>query len=760
MSSFMDFLSPQNKRKISQKHLLHRPALNKINLSSIQKGIDNHRIDTSLGWSFMKGLEHIIRQLLLEKIHDRRTRSVSTGLKNSLDLFGKDYALLLKAAILSERGVAGVQIMQLTVIKFIIRTTLKETAAIQDGLIQDILPFPKGFGSKQNRVSDLTFLATRRAWVSCNIRTLHEHAINLLFSQISLLENAMRTSQLREKFLADKHWTIRREVLLNPLLADPNGKGSHFSIALSHYVLLNEQKGNCYSFDVLSELIDNTLEYITQKQNLTIDSNHDQGISWLDSVDNIDFLFTPPSLVDTNSSMFVIPTEPDKSDLKRKKQATNILYRAFKKAKIPTHIAAAYKVAEMPGQNFRELTPYQLYQALSGETSLRITAKKLQAITRTRSSQNRDNIFSVKDIANTKREIERLSQSELKDLIVKFIRDFVRYRRDLKYWDILNNAMDQINILNDTRLLLLSSSNGLLHTFCPESLKKETEEDIRSHVILKADIRGSTTTTSEFCKRGLNPATHFGEHFFAPIQDLIRIYGAETVFIEGDAIILCFMVYHKSPEKGTATARACSLAKKILSVVEKQNENLRSKDLPELELGIGICFENAPPTFLYYGEKRIMISPAIGTADRLSSCSWDLRKKYENQKILTNVMVYQRYDKAEKAEKGITTIRYNLGGIELDVPGFNKLKKELKLSSYKIRLPGEKATSSLFYVGEYYDSEETCNQVVVRQATIIPWDNSSNNLQSAAVSNNYYEVVTTPRLLDKVNEILNRKTDK
>jgi len=163
--------------------------------------------------------------------------------------------------------------------------------------------------------------------------------------------------------------------LLNPLLADPNGQGTHFSIALSHYILLNEQKGHGYSYDVLSELIDNTLEAIAQKQNLAIDSNHDQGISWLDSVVNIDFLFIPPSLVDTNSSMFVVPPEPDKVDLKRKRQATNMLYKAFKKAGILDHIAAAYKVAEMPGQNFRELTPYQLYQALSGETSLRITVK-------------------------------------------------------------------------------------------------------------------------------------------------------------------------------------------------------------------------------------------------------------------------------------------------------------------------------------------------------------------------------------------------
>ncbi len=756
MFSFLGFPGPQDNKK-SPPYTLSRPELDKINLSSIQKGIDNHRIDTSLGWGFKKGLEHIIRQLLLEKIHDRRTRSVSTDLKNNLDLFGKDYTLLLEEAILSERGVAGVQIMQLSIIKFIIHSTQKETAAIQDSLIQDILLFPQGFNSKLERVTDVNFLANRRTWVSSNIRTLHEHAINLLFSQISLIENSMRTSQLREKFLSDKSWTIPRELLLNPLLSDPNGQGTHFSIALTHYVLLNEQKGHPFCFDSVSELIDNTLKKIARKQNLTINSTHDQGISWLDSVDNIDYLFIPPCLVDTNSSMFVMPPEPDKNELKRKKQATSILLRAFKKATIHNHIAAAYRVARMPGQNFRELTPYQHYQALSGESSLRIVAKKLQAITRTRISQNLDNSISIKDIIHSKKEIERLRQAELKDQMVKFVRDFIRYRRDLKYWDILNNAMDQINILNDTRLLLLSSSNGLLHTFCPETLKKETKDSIRSHVILKADIRGSTTTTSEFCKRGLNPATHFGEHFFAPIQDLIRIYGAETVFIEGDAIILSFMEYHKSPEKGNAVARACSLAKKILEVVDKQNENLRSKALPELELGIGICFENAPPTFLYYGEKRIMISPAIGTADRLSSCSWELRKQYENKKPLTNVMVYQRYDRAEKAEKGITTIRYNLRGIELDKPGYQKLTKELDLSSYKIRLPGEKSTSSIFHAGEYYDSEGICNQVVVRQAKITQCNHSGTEQQPEADSC-YFEVVTTPRLLEKVNQILQRKT--
>jgi hypothetical protein len=226
-----------------------------------------------------------------------------------------------------------------------------------------------------------------------------------------------------------------------------------------------------------------------------------------------------------------------------------------------------------------------------------------------------------------------------------------------------------------------------LHEFLAPDEYTNISESIRSHVIVKADLRGSTTMTVELEKRGLNPATHFSRHFFAPIRKCMEEFGAEKVFIEGDAVIISLFEYQESPEQWLAVARACGLAKSMLAVIEKKNELNRANKLPELELGIGICYAPEAPKFLYDADDRIMISPAIGDADRLSSCSWKLRHKYSRQSnLLTQAMVFQQApDDAFKGEKGMTTFRYNLNGIELESAAYEKLQNEIVLRHLNIR---------------------------------------------------------------------------
>ena len=74
-----------------------------------------------------------------------------------------------------------------------------------------------------------------------------------------------------------------------------------------------------------------------------------------------------------------------------------------------------------------------------------------------------------------------------------------------------------------------------------------------------------------------------------------------------------------------------------------------------------------------------MISSAIGEADRLSSCSSKLRKKYiQNTKLLTKVIVFKKDDTFADGEgKGISTCRYNINGIELEPQAFAKLERRL-----------------------------------------------------------------------------------
>jgi hypothetical protein len=122
-------------------------------------------------------------------------------------------------------------------------------------------------------------------------------------------------------------------------------------------------------------------------------------------------------------------------------------------------------------------------------------------------------------------------------------------------------------------------------------------------------------------ERGLNPASYFSLNFFDPISEILSEYDAHKVFIEGDAIILSIFEREDTPSGWYSVARACGMAINMLMIINRYNKKSQEYQLPILELGIGICHRADAPTFLFDGDNRIMISPAINLADRLSGCT-------------------------------------------------------------------------------------------------------------------------------------------
>ena len=96
--------------------------------------------------------------------------------------------------------------------------------------------------------------------------------------------------------------------------------------------------------------------------------------------------------------------------------------------------------------------------------------------------------------------------------------------------------MDAVNVIASERLKELSAINNTLYEFLLADEQKSGEEKVVRHVILKADIRDSTTLTRTLYERGLNPASYFSLNFYEPINKLLPKYDASTVFIEGDAV--------------------------------------------------------------------------------------------------------------------------------------------------------------------------------------------------------------------------------
>ena len=123
------------------------------------------------------------------------------------------------------------------------------------------------------------------------------------------------------------------------------------------------------------------------------------------------------------------------------------------------------------------------------------------------------------------------------------------------------------------------------------------------------------------------------------MNKLLGKYGAQKVFLEGDAIILAIL--ERAGEPGLAVSRACVLAREIIEIVRGYNELMQRSGMPGLELGVGITLQESAPLYLMDGEHQIMISEALNQSDRLSSCNKRARKVMESLAGPFHVYVFQ-----------------------------------------------------------------------------------------------------------------------
>jgi hypothetical protein len=300
--------------------------------------------------------------------------------------------------------------------------------------------------------------------------------------------------------------------------------------------------------------------------------------------------------------------------------------------------------------------------------------------------------------------------------------------------------------VKDEKILLLSKKNRLLYEFpLPEERGKE-EKPIISHVIIKADIRGSMDVTQTMRARGLNPASYFSLNFFDPISEILSDYNASKEFIEGDAIILSIFENEDAAQGWYSVARACGLAVNILQIVHQYNLKNEKHDLPVLELGIGICYKDSPPAFLFDGDSRIMISQAINLADRLSGCDKRLRKRFRHGEHLFNLSVFQNVrDEDVGATADDLSLRYNVNGIELHPEGFAKLSREINLNC--VEYPAENGEKVTLYTGKVPTLGGRYQRLVIREAAILAVQPDTLDV-TGPTTRKYYEVCTHPTIFE------------
>jgi hypothetical protein len=342
--------------------------------------------------------------------------------------------------------------------------------------------------------------------------------------------------------------------------------------------------------------------------------------------------------------------------------------------------------------------------------------------------------------------------AERAKVAARFLQDFSQYHRDLRRLETLNAALDSVNLVSTEKLRELSRMNGTLYEFLlPEEQKQPDENRVLRHVVLKADVRDSTRLTRTLMDKGLNPASYFSLNFYDPVNKLLGKYGAQKVFLEGDAIILAILEHEGEP--GLAVSRACVLAREIIEIVRGYNELMQRSGMPGLELGVGITLQESAPLYLMDGERQIMISEALNESDRLSSCNKRARKVMESQAGPFHVYVFQAAggalakDEAENPEDSI--LSFNLGGIRMNEAAFRKLEQEISLVPLAVKLPPSIASSDK---GEYRLFSATVpvdrdifRKIVVRVSRV-PRINVEDFSVQGWTDRTYYEVCTDPAI--------------
>lgn len=402
-------------------------------------------------------------------------------------------------------------------------------------------------------------------------------------------------------------------------------------------------------------------------------------------------------------------------------------------------VIASYEIPALLQEYSPPINPQQLKQALVW----REERMRVEQLLEQHGKNSPENFHAaIKRVA-------RCRGAERAKIAGRFLRDFMRYYRDVRRLEVLTAALDGLNLISGDRLRELSAINHSLYEFLLAEEQKPAEQAVIHHVVLKADIRDSSALTRTLFERGLNPASYFGLNFYDPVNKLLPKYEATKLFIEGDAIILALFEREGGPEMGVA--RACVLAREIIDIVTGYNQKSRAAGLPTLELGIGICFQDSAPMYLMDGTHQIMISPALNESDRLSSCHRSARKLLEASDVPFNVFCCQTIGDIDGGgQPDEFLMRYNIGGINLSEAGFKKLRTEIALEKHETHLPGlwEESPVRLFS-GTVRLGPGMFHNLVVREASVPHVDARDFSLKEWT-GRRYYEVCTNAAVYEHV----------
>jgi hypothetical protein len=426
------------------------------------------------------------------------------------------------------------------------------------------------------------------------------------------------------------------------------------------------------------------------------------------------------------------PEDSDEGAAQQERLATWV--RLLEDERVMENVIASYYVVPLLSEYAPTINPQQLKNALIDRTDCDRVERMIQE----------GGKLSPNSLYAAVSKVASCRGSERAKVAARFLADFFHYHRDLRRLETLNAALDSVNLVGNEKLQELSRVNGTLYEFLlPEEQNQSNSDRVLRHVVLKADVRDSTRLTRLMMDKGLNPASYFSLNFYEPVNKLLEKYGAQKVFLEGDAIILAIL--EREGEPGLAVSRMCVLAREIIEIVRGYNELMQRSSMPQLELGLGITLQESAPLYLMDGEHQIMISEALNESDRLSSCNKRVRKIMEPQAGPFHVYAFQSAELDEDGNPEDVILNFNLGGIRMNEAAFRKMQQEITLEPLKVKLPASLASSDK---GEYKlfsamvpVDRDIFRKIVVRESRI-PRIEASDFSVKGWTDRSYYEVCT------------------
>ena len=756
-----------------------------IRLDQFQIGIDNQHIDVALSHKFRDVLAGLSDKIVQEDlVKNGWARMGKPPCNKDFDDFRDVYREIMRGALEQVHENASMkevlQLLHLVLLKLLLEAPMEAVARLRSQLQQDA-DSPAGANSGRSlelheRIANLARLEPGICY----------RALRRLFKVVMRLES----KELRKlrKSVVGRSWSVPKQMLFNPLLHLPNLSSEEFF--MNHYPILcmDRSKENYFaltnqvvtgvfqnylpdwaravdpheskpggnegmqSFQVRNRELHSGFSEFLEGQRLLERSLSEEefktyDVSWLDTPANINLLMRR-SVAESGwfsraEGVGNSPWQNQECD-KLQEKLQSALFKQLERTGITRRAIAAYRTPRLYRQLNGQLPIRDIYLYLTEELPKKNISKRL-------ASTPDKGVAVIKALDVVLNYIRRMPAAKHQEYAIRYLSDFLTFRRDLKLAYYSYQQMSRLRILQDSESIKLSRDNGSLYEFRLGKDPDDESQKIKAHVVLKADVRGSTEITRQLVEKRLNPATHFSMNFFGPITKLLERFGAQKVFVEGDALILAVLETGSASTQSMTVANACGLARKILSVMEAQNSQNRAYELPKLELGLGIAFCNDAPAYLYDERRRIMISPAINQADRLSSCSSELRKDTQWRRSRRHRVEVMQNPAGESGKTG-ALLRYNVNGIDLDPPAFAKLSAEMVL--HKVNLRSRSGDLHDYHVGRFMDRLGGAHWLVIREAGIKRWHEGKLVKLEADEAGKFYEVVTDAELVGRVKEKL------